>query len=610
MKKIYYICFILLFCFSCSQDDSPNNDNEPVSEKPVLYDNVKIMDQTKTELDLNPELINAGTYQFSFNGEAPAIAVGDVIIGEQGEGFIRIVTGVTTASNKLILQTTQGSMSDVFKDGEFNFTMNMAGMEQRTMGTESFTHTFNTQTLYQEGPLSIVLNSGQVDIDPNWVFDFKFSPDGIEKFEMGAQNATLNGQFTATVTTAQATTLAKHTSSLLGTPYKKKFTKYVPAMLFGFPVTVPVTVEINIDLFVDYSAQASAAASRSVTFKSNNTFSLGLKYLNGQWDGINSFSPQNTFTLNNSSGKANLTVDLGLTPKISAKLYGIVGPYVSVSLREQVASSVQLPQANWDFRADVWLKSTVGIEAGIKILKKTMASDYSKSWETPKLSYHTPYKIIPVSGNNQMGSLSKPLANPIVVKVVDELDQPQSNVNVYFSIVKGDGTVNSQTVITDEQGLAEVVWTLGDKIENELRASAKKGDGSDIIDSPLTFFATAGGINLSGTWTITPVLGSGTCDEILICDESSNIINLTFNNDNSVTFLNDPADMGLNGSEFTQTYTLTEDVLYIAISSPDGILTVNTTNYNSNTKTFTGTYNNTWADDDQSCTNTVTIKKL
>lgn len=502
MKKIknhlLLIAAIVAVTVSCSKDDDQKP--TPTPDEIILHDNVKIVDKKTMELDSNPELINAGIYQFEFNGDTPVISIGDVIIGDQGEGFLRKVTAVNVTSNKITLQTTDGDMTDVFQDGTFNFSVNMDDMEQKK-NAESFKHSFSARTLYKEGPLSIVLDNGEVELDPNWNFDFKFSPAGIEKFEMSAQNAVLNGQFKATVTASQATTLGQLSSSLLNAPYKKKFTKYVPATLLGLPILVPVTITVEIDLIAEYSAKVSAAVSRSGTFTSNNTFSLGIKYENNQWNGINSFNPDNTFRLNNSQGNANLNLDLALTPKISAKLYGIIGPYASISLKEQVTAAVKLPEINWDFKADIWLKSTVGIEAGIKILDKKMTTDYNHSWETPKLSYHTPYKIAPVSGNNQLGTGGEPLSNPIVVKVVDELEHPQSGVNVYFSIVHGGGSVNTQVVITDDQGIASAIWTLGNEIENELRVSTKKADGSNILNSPLTFFATSGE-NLLGTWKL------------------------------------------------------------------------------------------------------------
>lgn len=118
------------------------------------------------------------------------------------------------------------------------------------------------------------------------------------------------------------------------------------------------------------------------------------------------------------------------------------------------------------------------------------------------------------------------------------------------------------------------------------------------------------GIDLSGTWAMSFVMGSGTCDEILIVDEGSSTLNVKFNDDNTITFLTDPADLGLNGPDFNQIYTLTDDVLLITVSDPDGRLILKTNVYNNANQTFTGTYINTWLDDDaESCTNTFTITK-
>lgn len=498
INKLLYLGIIFFsILLSCSKDeniDEPTNSVTP----PELKENVKIIDATKLQLDLTQSQIDNGVYTFAFSGVAPIIVTGDVIIGEQGEGFIRKVTSTTTNGGNLILQTTQGRMTDVFKTGGFNFNLDMSDMHAKTT-TSGFSYTITNQTVYQQGALGIVLNSGQVDFQPNWFLDFNFSNSGISNFEISAKNGSLNGNFTATLTASQAVTLINKSSSILpnAKPYKKSYTKWVPATLLGLPVLVPVTVEMQLDLVLDYSASISAAITRQANFTSNNTFNLGLNYSNGQWNDINSFTPINNFTLSNRTGNANATINLALTPKVSFKLYGQAGPYASVSLMEQLSGSVASPSLDWDFKADVWLKSTVG--ASVSIMDYTLA-DYSKSWETSKLTYSTPYKIEKISGDLQTGISGQQLANTIKVKVVDNLDNAQSNVPVYFSVVNG-GSVSSTTVISDSNGFAETNWTLGTNQTQNVNVSARKPNGSNIINSPVSFTATVTSqSSIVGTW--------------------------------------------------------------------------------------------------------------
>ncbi len=471
----------------------------PTQNIPVLKDSVKIIDTAKLALDLTPTQLANGVYKFTFTGAAPNLNAGNIIVGEQGEGFLRKVTQATVTGNIITLQTTQASLADVFKEGDFSFSLDMSGMQPQTKSGLNKTKTlandvidggfnFNipSTNIYSEGALSIDLKGGQVGFNPNWFFDFKFDGlSGFKYFELSAQNATLNGSFTAAVTAEQAIMLAKSSKSILPNrkPYTKIFTYYVPTSVGLFPIKVVM----SIDLFLDYEAEISAKITREATFTTNNTFNFGIKYLNGQWENINSLTPVNTFTLNNSTGNANATINLALTPKVSFKLYGQAGPYASLSLMQELKGSVASPALDWHTKADVWLKTTIGASASILSYK---LADYSVPFESSKLSYETPFKIEKVSGDAQTGEANKALANPIKVKVVNNLNKPQANVPVYFTVLNG-GSVSTQNIMTDGNGFAETNWTLGTNPTQTLNVSVKKPDGSAINNSPVSFTATA-----------------------------------------------------------------------------------------------------------------------
>ena len=487
-KLTLLLAVTLVFIVSCSKDDG---EKSPVEHNtPVLKDNVKIIDATNLQLDLTQTQLDNGIYQFTATGTIPLISSGDVIVGDQGEGFIRKVTSAVVDGSIITLQTTQGSMTDVFKEGGFNFNLDMTEMQNRT-SSSGFSYTIPSQPIYQEGALSIELNNGQVDFNPNWFFDFNFDETGIKDFEVSAKNATLNGNFTATVTAAQSVNLIDRSSSILpnGRPYKKIFTKYIPAVLLGLPVLIPIKVVMELDLVLDYSANVSAAIARQAKFTSNNTFNLGLNYANGQWNDINSFSPVNNFSLLQRTGNATATINLALTPKVSFKLYGAIGPYAQVGLMEELSGSFASPALDWNFKADVWLKSKAGVN-DVSILGYNLQG-YSKIWETEKLSYLTPYKIEKVSGDNQTGNFGQQLTAPIKVKVLDNLGRIQSNVPVYFLVVEGGGTVQSVSILTDNNGFAETQWTLGTSGLQRLNVSAITADGTAILNAPLSFSATA-----------------------------------------------------------------------------------------------------------------------
>lgn len=75
-----------------------------------------------------------------------------------------------------------------------------------------------------------------------------------------------------------------------------------------------------------------------------------------------------------------------------------------------------------------------------------------------------PDRIVPVSGSNQTGLLSFPLAEPFEALVVDEDGNPIPDLNVIFRVLEGGGLFDGlveREVATDEDGFARALLTLG-----------------------------------------------------------------------------------------------------------------------------------------------------
>ena len=74
-----------------------------------------------------------------------------------------------------------------------------------------------------------------------------------------------------------------------------------------------------------------------------------------------------------------------------------------------------------------------------------------------------PSDIVKVSGDNQSGQPGARVANPFVVEVVDENDDPVSGVTVNFAVTAGGGSVSPESATTNNSGRAQTRLTLGDE---------------------------------------------------------------------------------------------------------------------------------------------------
>ena len=72
-----------------------------------------------------------------------------------------------------------------------------------------------------------------------------------------------------------------------------------------------------------------------------------------------------------------------------------------------------------------------------------------------------PDAITKFSGDDQSGRPSAALANPFVVEVIDENDDPVSGVTVTFAVTAGGGTLSATSATTNNNGRTQTTLTLG-----------------------------------------------------------------------------------------------------------------------------------------------------
>ncbi len=97
-----------------------------------------------------------------------------------------------------------------------------------------------------------------------------------------------------------------------------------------------------------------------------------------------------------------------------------------------------------------------------------------------------PDAITVVSGNNQSGRPGAALANPFVVEVIDENDDPVPDVTVTFAVTAGGGTLSETSVDTNNNGRAQTTLTLGSEPGDNTVAARVTGI------TGVTFTATSG----------------------------------------------------------------------------------------------------------------------
>jgi hypothetical protein len=85
-------------------------------------------------------------------------------------------------------------------------------------------------------------------------------------------------------------------------------------------------------------------------------------------------------------------------------------------------------------------------------------------------------QFVLVSGHNQSGQANTYLANPVVVRLLDENQNPLAGERVYFRIVFGGGTTDRSEALTDNAGEVSVRWQTGAGPDQILKTSLANDD--------------------------------------------------------------------------------------------------------------------------------------
>ena len=90
----------------------------------------------------------------------------------------------------------------------------------------------------------------------------------------------------------------------------------------------------------------------------------------------------------------------------------------------------------------------------------------------------TPARLDVISGDLQSDTVGKEIAQPLVVRVVDDRDRPVRNRLVNFVVTTGGGSVLAGSAVTDADGEARERWTLGTVAGDTQRVEARVMDAS------------------------------------------------------------------------------------------------------------------------------------
>jgi len=496
------------------------------------YNKIVIVDDTDTILS-TPEDLAAGNYNITFSS---AVNIDDqtYIVGMVGNGFLRKVNTVTQNGNTFTMTTSQGKLEDILENGGFDLG-NIFSLSQSLTNAKNANAKQNGYKLlsskptraeilsnpkFQQGVHYFVMGEKESSVagmrlkkttentgDDNFHFDFldkkiidepalgvTMSLKGTMDFKprpnafynrsltnpivsVSLDNATLVTKLTATLEVNGERELVNREFNLFN--YQK-----IIAVMVG-PLPVMITANVDLEGVSSVKVAGSIVAVHSIT--NTITTNAGIKYENGEW--TSHYKDEITNTMDNSldiTGSLTQTFEIG--PKVSFKVYDIIGPYVGARLTEDFkirASNHNAEAINWDATLDLGATATAGLSA--EVLGKTLF-DCNQPWENRSMyQIKFPNSIEYVTGNNQNYTFGVPMPVPVKVRVMSNKGFPVPGAMVTFEPA---ANVANNYVITDLNGYASTIWTASEVGSSRLTATVQDSELKDIEGGPIVFNAT------------------------------------------------------------------------------------------------------------------------
>lgn len=319
-----------LFIGLAACDDGLVNPDPVQDDDVILTDEAVIVDPEDAPL----ESISGDTLTIVLTDEAPEFQPGNVVVGQEGGGYLRRVTSVEIDGNRATLITEQAALVDAVEKGSLRETFSLTDLEdqeqqwdipRKMQGVEA--HATKLGIALNDVSIGggassdydVRLANGEINFDPEIVFDLSIDSGRIEELKMA-----VSGQldFYTDIEFESERNVSVSVDTTLATFQSKP--------IIFFIKFVPVVIQPQLDFVAGCGVEVGSRGLVQTGIETVNTVSLGAEYSQNNWRPISDRS-----TKLGSRGfewdlQSSADLKCSVRPEVSLRLYRVAGPFFNI----------------------------------------------------------------------------------------------------------------------------------------------------------------------------------------------------------------------------------------------------------------------------------------
>jgi len=320
------------FYAGCTSPTETEEEQRPGLRTVVIKDNVFVADGVMTLLD-----ISDSTYTYNYSGNAPDIAVGDIVIDSQQGGHIREVTEVVSGLGAVTLQTRDAALVDAVLRATFADSLGLtlepagSGKAPAPEGWASRVNfvapgvivsgeglSFSDVELFigtvRSKDVSAVLRSGALAFTPTYHYSCYIEGSRVWSLESVAKG---NLQMNADLQVAASDSINFVSPPALLYSISHTFTTMIDR--------VPFTQEVTLEFYGACAFDMQTALEATYTVASAGPLSVGLRYASANWMQVFSGDVEADPGQIQANGHAIGSVHCFVRPEVTVRCYSLAG---------------------------------------------------------------------------------------------------------------------------------------------------------------------------------------------------------------------------------------------------------------------------------------------